>query len=246
MIKDSLDSLSIKAVYESVTNQDVVVLIADPRVLKIPINENLEPLIDLKNQKNISFGSSPEIPNNTDYTKIRSSVYEKLVNAQKMLPDGLKFCLYEGYRSLNLQEKLFNNRYEDIKKQYPTWSHEEIFVEATRLVAPAINLDGSLNTPPHSTGGAIDVYLIDENGKMVDMGIRVEDWMKDFDGSISQINSKKISDQAKKYRNIMSSALSKVGFVNCPTEYWHWSYGDRYWAYHKKSEYAIYGTVKSS
>jgi D-alanyl-D-alanine dipeptidase len=42
----------------------------------------------------------------------------------------------------------------------------------------------------------------------------------------------------------MSSALTKVGFVNYPGEYWHWSYGDRYWAYHVGAKEAIYGTVE--
>ncbi len=40
----------------------------------------------------------------------------------------------------------------------------------------------------------------------------------------------------------MSDALNVVGFVNYPTEYWHWSYGDRYWAYVKQQPFAIYGS----
>jgi D-alanyl-D-alanine dipeptidase len=32
-------------------------------------------------------------------------------------------------------------------------------------------------------------------------------------------------------------------FVNYPMEWWHFSYGDRYWAYHKKALQAIYGPV---
>ena len=34
----------------------------------------------------------------------------------------------------------------------------------------------------------------------------------------------------------MSRALSTAGFVNYPTEYWHWSYGDRYWAFAKRQK----------
>lgn len=41
----------------------------------------------------------------------------------------------------------------------------------------------------------------------------------------------------------MSKALETVGFVNYPAEYWHWSYGDRYWAYHVGHEFALYGIV---
>lgn len=90
---------------------DKILFLADPQIIAIPIEENNDPLIDLKDQNIISFGSSPEIPNNTDYTKMRQSVYEKLIQAQDLLPIGLKFRLYEGYRSLALQDMLFNGRF---------------------------------------------------------------------------------------------------------------------------------------
>ncbi|MBX9743420.1 MAG: hypothetical protein K2W99_07795 [Chthoniobacterales bacterium] len=40
---------------------------------------------------------------------------------------------------------------------------------------------------------------------------------------------KRISEEAKKYRIIMSRVLTQAGFANLTTEYWHWSYGNRYW-----------------
>ena len=62
-----------------------IVLITDPKVLAIPIQENHDPLIDLRDQKIITFGPSPEISDNIDYTKIRRNVYERILEAQKML-----------------------------------------------------------------------------------------------------------------------------------------------------------------
>lgn len=220
-----------------------MILITDPRILAIPIRENGDPLVELKGQKIIRLGSSPEIPNNIDYTKLRESVYEKVVEAQNLLPEGLKFCLYEGYRSFALQEKLFLERYQALKSVHPAWSHPEIFLETTKLVSPVMHLDGSRNVPPHSTGGAVDLYLIDMQNRPVEMGISVGDWMQDLDGSLSQTDSENISEEAKKHRDIMGCVLTKLGFVNYPTEYWHWSYGDRYWAYHKKESYALYDSV---
>lgn len=220
-----------------------IILIADAKILAVPIHDNHEPMVDLKNQNAIGYGPSPEIPNNTDYTKIRKTVYEKLKQAQALLPKGLYFRIYEGYRSLALQKMLFDNRFEKIQKQHPDWSCNQIFTETTKLVSPVINQDGSKNIPPHSTGGAIDIYLVDAQGKAVDMGIHPKDWTKDDDGSFSLTGSTIISPEAQKNRKIMSDALSAVGFVNYPTEYWHWSYGDRYWAYHKNQAYAIYGSV---
>lgn len=223
---------------------NVLMFIADPKILAVNIIDNHEPMMDLKQHKGIAYGPSPEIPHNTDYTKLRKTVYVRLMQAQTFLPKGLHFCLYEGYRSLELQEVLFDNRFTKVKKLHSDWGQDELFNETTRLVSPIINQDGSKNIPPHSTGGAIDVYLINDKGESVDMGIHPKDWMLDNDGSISIPTSHSISAEAKKNRKIMSEALLKAGFVNLSTEYWHWSYGDRYWAYHKHEPHAIYGSWK--
>ncbi len=218
-----------------------VVLITDPKVLAIPVVDNGEPLYDLSSQGGIIYGPSPEIPNNQDYTKMRKTVYEKLYQAQSLLPSNIRFCLYEGYRSLQLQRDLFETRLQKLKNFYPSWDEKEVFEETTKLVSPVVNYDGSRNIPPHSTGGAIDVYLIDPSGNALDMGIHPKDWMSDTDGSLSLTASKNISSEAQKNRAMMAKVLIAVGFVNYATEYWHWSYGDRYWAYFKRADSAIYG-----
>lgn len=219
-----------------------VTLIADPSVLKIPIRDHHEEMIDLTKQTEITYGPSPEIKNNTNYTFLRKTVYEKLKEANAQLPRGIHFCLYEGYRSLILQKMIFEHHYKQVKSRHPDWSLTDIFNETTKLVSPVINQNGSQNIPPHSTGGAIDVYLIDEQGKPLDMGIHPKDWMNDNEGRLSLTHSKIISNEAKVNREIMSRVLSNVGFVNYPTEYWHWSYGDRYWAFVTKQPFAIYGS----
>jgi D-alanyl-D-alanine dipeptidase len=77
------------------------------------------------------------------------------------------------------------------------------------------------------------------------MGIHPKDWMSDTSGELSLTASTKISKEAQKNRLIMNHVLAAVGFVNYPTEYWHWSYGDRYWAYHHHKQHAVYSSYKS-
>lgn len=226
----------------AITNN--ITLIADPKILAIPIGHSDEPMIDLKRQGEIVYGSSPEIPNNQDYTFLRRTVYLKLVAAQKLLPPGYRFCLYEGYRSVALQKMLFDRHYSDVAKAHPKWTNEEVFQETTKLVSPVVNADGSENIPPHTMGAAIDVYLLGDNGDALDMGIHPKDWMADEGGVLSLTASHAISVTAKKNRRIMSEVLHEVGFVNYPTEYWHWSYGDRYWAYVSHHPITIYGQIK--
>jgi D-alanyl-D-alanine dipeptidase len=164
-----------------------------------------------------------------------------LIKAQNSLPEGLKFCVFEGYRNPKLQKNLFDKKYCQIKTQNPHWPHRQLFEETTKFVSPITNLDGSQNIPPHCTGAAVDVFLIDANGVAVDMGIRPGEPFTDAE--IISTNSSKISPTAQQNRKIMAEVLKEVGFVNYPTEYWHWSYGDRYWAYHVEATEAIYGLV---
>ena len=227
---------------EAYASIPILILISDPKVLQIPIHENHEPFVDLTKQHVLMYGPSPEIPNNTNYTYLRKTVYEKLKAAQARLPRGMHFCLYEGYRSIDLQKMLFEQQYKTIKTRHEDWPLADVFNETTKLVSPVMNQDGSHNIPPHSTGGAIDVYLIDDNGEPLDMGIHPKDWMQDKEGVLSLTASTAISSIAKANRRIMSDSLQASGFVNYPTEYWHWSYGDRYWAFAKQQPFAIYGS----
>lgn len=218
-------------------------LIAAPEILAIAIIENQDPLINLKDQNQILIGPSPEIDNNQDYTWMRSQVFERLLSAQDNLPKGIRFCLYEAYRSLTLQGALFDTRHALLTAQHPDYSEKQLFEKTMELISPLNNLDGSRNIPPHSTGAAVDVYLVDEQGIELDMGIHPKDWMLDTEVVLSPTDSPFISSQAKRNRQIMCEALIHAGFCNYPTEYWHWSYGDRYWAYHNQKPYALYGCI---
>ncbi len=219
------------------------VLLNDAAVVAIPIHENKEPMIDLREQQLIQYGPSPEIDNNQCYTYLRSGLYELLCKAQERLPDGLRLCVYEGWRSLELQQKLFDDRFNVLKKDFSNWTYEKLFWETCRLVSPVILLDGSRNVFPHSTGGAVDIYLIDQDDNLIDMGLSVANWFDDIDGGLSVTDSVKISPLTLKNRQLMSQALTAVGLVNYPNEYWHWSYGDRYWAYITHNSTAFYGAV---
>ena len=123
-----------------------MLLPTDPRIHSTPIHENHEPFVDVRKEGRVVIGPSPEIPNNTDYYYLRKKVYEKLVEAQSLLPQGLRFCLYEGYRSLQLQQRLFEDRFTIIKKLHPEWSYEQQFLETHQMVAPTINLTRIFHT----------------------------------------------------------------------------------------------------
>jgi D-alanyl-D-alanine dipeptidase len=54
-----------------------------------------------------------------------------------------------------------------------------------------------------------------------------------------------ISRLAARNRWLLIDLLTGVGLVNYPTEWWHWSYGERYWAHATGAPAAIFGPVNS-
>jgi len=51
---------------------------------------------------------------------------------------------------------------------------------------------------------------------------------------------------ARSHRAMLVAALAPTGLVNYPTEWWHWSYGDRYWAHVTGATHAVYGAVPAA
>lgn len=220
-----------------------IIYIADPEIQAIPINECHEPLVDLKNYKELLFGPPPESElTAVCYTKMRETVFEKLCLAQNDLPNHWRFKIYEGFRNLEVQQILFEEEYERVKQRYPQKTPQELFHETTRQVSPVKNLDGSLNIPPHNTGSAVDLEIVTADGKLVDMGMTAKDWTT-VDPELCLTACDLISETAQQHRQILLDVLQAHGFVNYPTEWWHFSFGDRYWAYHKNAKEAIYGSA---
>jgi D-alanyl-D-alanine dipeptidase len=119
-----------------------------------------------------------------------------------------------------------------LKKKHLDWSMEKLKLETSKCVAP---LD---IVPPHSTGGAIDISIIGPDGRQLDMGSRLGRFTeKTYTGS------NKIPLEARKNRSLLINVMTNFGFINYPTEWWHWSYGDQYWAAALKKKYSIYGGI---
>lgn len=212
-----------------------ITLIADPRVLKIPIYENSEPLVDLSMLPELVL-SKKRAELCKDFSKVRYTVANKLVKAAAYLPLGLFFLVEEGYRPLSVQERIFNEYYRKLATVNPLWDHKSLYIEVCKYVAPPQEI------PPHSTGGAIDITLIRDDGVELDMG-STSDETPNENNNRGFTHAENISKVASINRKILIDALSKEGFVNYPTEWWHWSYGDRYWAYQTGQGFAFYGSA---
>ncbi|UCD21161.1 MAG: M15 family metallopeptidase [archaeon] len=212
-------------------------LIPDEKLVKIPVKDNKERLINLKKAVpsiQIKLDSVSQrcqkLPKNICY--VRESVSKKLIAALKLLPKGYSFRIHDAHRPIKVQEIMYNTKYAKFKKRNPSWNKEKLRKETSKFVSPPNII------PPHSTGGTIDLTILNKKGKPLNMGTRC-----DVNTTKSFTDSKTISKEARKNRDLLIKVMEKVGFVNYPTEWWHWSYGDRYWAAVKKKKYSIYGAL---
>ncbi|WP_436497025.1 M15 family metallopeptidase [Actinokineospora sp. HUAS TT18] len=95
-------------------------------------------------------------------------------------------------------------------------------------------------TSPRTWRAAVDLTLCTDAGEELDMGTKVNASPEESDLA-RYTAAPNISAKASANRRLLADALPAVGMVNYPTEWWHWSYGDRYWATASGAAAARYG-----
>ncbi|MFD3658718.1 M15 family metallopeptidase [Streptomyces sp. NPDC058620] len=210
-----------------------IVLMSDPRVATIPVEECGDPLVDCRGALRVDERRSDAAGN---WAHLRSSVAERLIRAEEILPDGWQWLLTEGHRPPALQQRIFDGYLASLRQLHPGATEEELTTAATRWVAPQ-------ETAGHVAGAAIDLTVCTRDGFEVDMGCPEAATPEESDGAC-YTDAPGLTEQARRNRAVMGEALSAVGMVNYPTEWWHWSYGDRYWALVTGMGSAIFGPLE--
>lgn len=160
---------------------------------------------------------------------IRAEVLNKLVLAQSTMPKDWRIVLKAGLRPVSVQRELFQTVFAQLKAEHPDLTSKEIDKECLEYVT-----DPDRFIPPHSTGGAVDILVINHKlGVTIDMGSPINavndaSWC-DFHEGFTQ---KQIQN-----RETLITTMIKAGFANLASEWWHYSYGDPRWAifYDKKT-----------
>ncbi|MGA8258265.1 MAG: M15 family metallopeptidase [Nocardioides sp.] len=206
-----------------------VVLISDERVIWIPVVEAGDPLVDA--------GTVLPCTGESDVSRlVRAPVLERLVAADAALPDGYRIALNEGYRSPALQRTYFDRHSAHLRELDPVATDVEIHHRASRFISPP-------EVAPHTAGAAVDVLLTDAHGVVLDVGCPIDTDPEASGGRCYTAHPEVIGEQ-RWLRDLLSSALGGAGLVNYPTEWWHWSFGDRYWAMTTGAAHAHYGPVE--
>lgn len=183
---------------------------------------------------------------------VRKSVYERLLKAQELLPEGYSLRVWDAWRPFKLQEELYDVYKKQIIEQFHLENASE--EEQRAIITEYIALPNPDRTypPTHTTGGAVDVTLLDEYGKELDMGTEFDSISPKahadyFEGSILQEKEDMKMEpekweQIKENRRILRTAMLEAGFTGITSEWWHFNYGDRLWS-EKTGKPAIYAGV---
>jgi D-alanyl-D-alanine dipeptidase len=209
-----------------------IVLMSDPKIAAIPVADCGEPLVDVRLEESLAVDSR-KVDDSGAFAYLREGVLTRLLKAQQLLPDGIRLLFIEGYRPPALQRYYFESYAGELQAGNPGWSPTQVREAASRYVSPP-------EIAPHSAGAAVDLTLVSVDGRELDMGTRVNASPEESDGAC-YTNAGNVGSEARANRRVLGDALSAVGLVNYPTEWWHWSYGDRYWALAVEAGSAMYG-----
>ena len=126
---------------------------------------------------------------------LRKSTAKKLAAVQaEVREDGYRLKIWDAYRPLGVQEKLW-----------------EVVSDPVYVANPA---QGS----NHNRGAAVDVTLVDKDGKELVMPTG-------FDGFSEQAsrNYSNIPEEAEKNMNYLTEAMIRNGFTPIQSEWWHYN-----------------------
>ncbi|MCS7233811.1 MAG: M15 family metallopeptidase [Synergistetes bacterium] len=180
----------------------------------------------------------------------REGVYRKLIEASLLLPDGHKLVILDAWRPIKVQQSLFNILREKFKTQYPNLNEEELTNLTLKFVA--LPSTDPKKPSPHNTGGAIDLTIADEYGRLLYMGTEYDDsteisrttYFEELILKGEKLGEKEI--EALQNRRLLYHILTSVGFTNYIDEWWHFDYGNQNWAWMSGKSYALYGAISPS
>ena len=169
--------------------------------------------------------------------RARTGVLWRLREAANHLPTGIALVVFDGYRPLAVQQALYDSFREQIARENPHLSETELTARVGDFVAvPNANPECP---PPHRTGGAVDVYLLNiKTNQPLPMGTAPDDtalasetrWYEDHPEEPYTDN-----------RRLLFHCMTSAGFSNYRGEWWHFDYGNQRWANCSGADCAIYG-----
>lgn len=230
---------------------DIEIIECDEKLLEIPL--------EIPRFSPHPYASVGAPYNNYSPFFFRETGIKKLLQVQEKLQSikpGFSLKIFDAYRPLKVQ--IFMIEYDKNKEAFKKYAVEFKFLtktekdDITNLVLTYWSpvRENYIQRPtPHSTGGAIDLTIVDGDGIEIDMGTKIDHLGVE---SNRYYFDEKEDSQSKVYalnRKLLEDVMTSVGFTQLPTEWWHYSFGDQIDAAAKSSDdnikAAIYGIYET-
>lgn len=211
---------------------------------QIPIQDCGESLIPIPLNDFSSESPHPYIKLGAEYGDnspycLRQGVVRALLEAQSLLTKRYphwKIRIYDAYRPVAVQQYMVNYTYELLVRQQKLQAHQlsqrqrqDLWSQVYQLWAvPSLNIK---TPPPHSTGAAVDVTIVNERGAMLNMGGEIDE-LSERSQPDYYLNGRDEERQQYHFnRQLLHEAMTQAGFYRHPGEWWHFSLGDQMWAW---------------
>ena len=149
----------------------------------------------------------------------RPLVYEKLLKISELLPNDFKLKIWDAWRPFNLQVELYRGYRKGIIKDYHL--ENASFAEQEKVVTKFVSYPekNEINPPVHTTGGAVDLTIVDSNNIELDMGTKFDS----FEKNAVIFYYEKCQDKdallcIRNNRRLLYNLMIQNGFTNLPSE----------------------------
>jgi D-alanyl-D-alanine dipeptidase len=215
-----------------------------------------EPLVDLKAHGIACENYYHAMRNPPYYRRIEGSVPELLARAsvaerlaqvkERIAPQGLELFVFDAWRPRAVQA-YFHDVWmpEQLRKRQPDLGGEALWREVGRYWSAPTTDPGA--PAPHSTGGAVDLTLRWIGGDPLWMGSLFDDATSIAHRDHFETHTADMGfsdEEARANRRLLHWLMSDAGFAGYYEEWWHFSYGDQYWAGTTGQPAALYGLAK--
>lgn len=170
---------------------------------------------------------------------LREGIVERLRQAQEQLQrvkPGWRIQIFDAYRPVAVQQHMVDYSFAQECKARGLVAAEldaaqtESLWQAVYQFWAVPSLDVTM-PPPHSTGAAVDVTLVDNIGNPVDMGSAIDELSELSFPQHFLTAMDPAGKAAHSMRSLLFTSMESAGFIGHPKEWWHFSFGDQIWAW---------------
>ena len=211
---------------------------------QVPIEECDEPLVAIPLELFAIETPHPYIKCGADYQGrspyyLRQRVLDRVIRAQvglQQLYPGWRIQIFDAYRPVEVQQYMVDYTFHQTVAQRKLDLAQLSEAQIDRIWEDvytiwAIPSFDPQTPPPHSTGAAIDITLVDERGNLVDMGAPIDEMSARSRPEYFATSPDPVEQQYHRHRQLLCQIMTAVGFARHPDEWWHFSIGDQLWAW---------------